>query len=128
MLELTIHKVVKTRKNKFQSQKIHITISRNYRNTRNYTRNTKNQKAQKNRTTFTIGIEGNNSFLGIGVIIEKDITANFTRIGDRICIVNVKLEESSDIKLLVIVAYASTLQVSERNPKARRFLHHIKQD
>ena len=30
------------------------------------------------------GIEGNNSFSGVGVIIEKVIKANFTRISDRI--------------------------------------------
>ena len=75
-------------------------------------------KVEKKRyNVYHNGIEGKNIYSGVGILIEEDIPAVFRRISDRICVAEIYLKET--INLYVIVAYAPTLDVSERNPEVR---------
>ena len=66
------------------------------------------------------GIKGTNKYSGVGLLINKDINATFQRITDRICVAEIDLEgDSTKKKLFIIVAYAPTLGVSEKNPNVR---------
>ena len=76
---------------------------------------------KKTYNIYHNGIEGENKFSGVGILIEKHIEATFARISDRICIAEVNLENS--VKMFIIVVYAHTLTVSEKKKKYQgRFL------
>ena len=62
-------------------------------------------------------IESENSFTGVGVIVDKDLNPDFERINDRIC--KAELNIDIDHKLVLIIAYAPTLIVSETDPQKR---------
>ena len=40
---------------------------------------------KKNYTIYHSGIEGMNEYTGVGIFIEEEIPATFTRVNDRIC-------------------------------------------
>ena len=64
------------------------------------------------------GIKGSNKYSGVGILIDKDISATFRRISDRnMCRAEIDLVGKE--KLFVIVAYAPTLGVSGKNPNTR---------
>ena len=68
------------------------------------------------------GIEGTNKCTGVGIVIRKELKAEFIRISDRICAAEIELGESNDHqkkKLIFIVAYAPTLIRSESNEEIR---------
>ena len=57
-----------------------------------------------------------NTHHGVGLIIDQDLSPTFKRISDRICAASINLVNH---KLIVISAYAPTLEVSEANPEVR---------
>ena len=57
-----------------------------------------------------------NTHHGVGLIIDQDLPPTFKRISDRICAASINLVNH---KLIVISAYAPTLEVSEANPDVR---------
>ena len=71
---------------------------------------------QKRYTIYHNGIEEESQFTGVGIVIEEDIPATFTRVNDRICYAELKL---GGYTAIFIVAYAPTLKVSEENPGRR---------
>ena len=57
-----------------------------------------------------------NTHHGVGLIIDQDLSPTFKRISGRICAASINLVNH---KLIVISAYAPTLEVSEANPEVR---------
>jgi len=77
------------------------------------------EKVKVNKKTYNVyhnGIAGKNIYAGVGILLE-DIPAVFSRILDRICVAEVNLRKS--VMLYIIVCYAPTMDVSEKNPKVR---------
>ena len=69
---------------------------------------------KKTYKVYHNGIEGDNKFSGVGMLIDSQVDASFKRITDRICSAEVNLSKSK--KLVVIVAYAPKLiQILEMN-------------
>ena len=66
---------------------------------------------QRSFTIYHNGIEGQNDFTGVGILIDEAIPATFTRVNDRICYAEIVLGNHT---LLLLVAYAPTLAVSEK--------------
>ena len=62
------------------------------------------------------GIEGRNSFSGVGLMIEESLHPHFSRISDRISKADFKLK---DHQVNIIAAYDPTLTKSEEDPKLR---------
>ena len=61
-----------------------------------------------------------NTHHGVGIIIDQDLSPTFKRISDRICAASINLVNH---KLIVISAYAPTLEVSEANPEVRELFY-----
>ena len=61
-----------------------------------------------------------NTHHGEGLIIDQDLSPTFKRISDRICAASINLVNH---KLIVISAYAPTLEVSEANPEVRELFY-----
>ena len=72
---------------------------------------------KKNHTVYHNGIEGTNKYTVVGILIEEEIPGTFTRVNDRICYAEIQLDK---YKVILIVAYTSTLIISERNPVIRK--------
>ena len=66
---------------------------------------------------FRGGIEKENIYSGVGVLIDSELDSKCERINDRICLCEIKLKENKTI--YVIVAYAPTLKKSEVNPEIK---------
>ena len=54
------------------------------------------------------GINGENVYSGVGILIEENLVSRFKRITDRICTCEIDLDEENR-KIFSIVAYAPTL-------------------
>ena len=64
------------------------------------------QRSRGKKENFTVyhnGIEGMNEYTGVGILIEKEIPATFTRVNDRICYAEIQLNKYN---VIVVVAYA----------------------
>ena len=69
------------------------------------------------------GIKGTNYYTGVGVIIEEALNPRFKRISDRILTANIKIDENHQMN--IIVAYAPTLEKSEKYPELREDFYEI---
>ena len=63
------------------------------------------------------GINNKNKYTGVGLLINAEIKTDFKKISDRICVAEIDLNIQK--KIIVIVAYAPTLVVSEKQPSER---------
>ena len=81
--------------------------------------NLSKRKSKGNKKKYAVyhnGIEGTNEYTGVGILIEEEIPATFTRVNDRICYAEIQLNK---YKFTLLVAYAPTLIISEQNPVIR---------
>ena len=67
---------------------------------------------------YEAGIQGKNTFSGVGCIIDADFEPKFQRITDRICIAETKIPQTKK-RMTVITAYAPTMKASEEDPSKR---------
>ena len=71
---------------------------------------------KKKYTVYHNGIEETNEYTRVGILIEEEIPATFTRVNDRICYAEIQLDKYN---VILIVAYAPTLIISEQHPAVR---------
>ena len=77
------------------------------------------------KSEYTLHFTGpkDSSRHGVGIVVKKDLPAKFTRINDRICKLEVELDQIENKaqfkkrKLTLISAYAPTLSKSTKNPQ-----------
>ena len=48
---------------------------------------------KKNYSVYCNGLEETNEYTGIGILIEEEIPATFTKVNDRICYVEIQLDK-----------------------------------
>ena len=76
----------------------------------------KNKITKNDYHFFTGGISEQNVYSGVGCVIDEELDPSFKRISDRICTAEIQLK---DHKIIIIVAYAPTMIVSEKEPQKR---------
>ena len=74
---------------------------------------------------YNSGIKEKNIFTGTGILIEENIEAKFKRISDRICTAKINLGNKH--KVMIIIVYAPTLNVSENQPQVREDFYELLQ-
>ena len=74
---------------------------------------------KKKSTVYHNGVEGTNRYTGVKILIEQKLPATFTRVNDRICYAEIQMDK---YKVILFIAYAPTLIVSEQNQAQGRFL------
>ena len=85
--------------------------------THNKESTTKQAKGNKKKyTVYHSETEGTNKYTGVGILIEEEIPATFTKVNDRICHAEIQMDK---YKVILLVAYASTLIIPEPNPAIR---------
>jgi exonuclease III len=66
----------------------------------------------------------NNCYYGCGIICKKDLKVAYKPVSDRICMATIRLDTR---KLVVIAAYAPTLESSEKDPSKRETFYNTLQ-